>query len=154
MSVSSQHAYLSAAIERESAIVACAQSSTRNQALNRAAFKLGTIPNLATDTAINALLLASRANGYLTEHGEIATRKVIDSGLRNGQVNLRPSKQQDCNTQIARQTDIPTPAIPGKYPKLTKPDANGKPAFRRWGADGPPLRAGQKRRHIYTKDSE
>ena len=55
--------YLQAAIEGESAAVACAQSSTRNHVLNRAAFKLGTIPDMPTDTATNALLLASGANG-------------------------------------------------------------------------------------------
>jgi len=109
---------------------------------------------MATATAINALLLASRANGYLKEHGEVATRKVIDSGLRNGQANLRPSIQLDCNTQVARQTGVQAPALLSKYPNLTKPDANGKPAFRRWGAEGPPWQAGQTRRHIYTKDSE
>lgn len=146
--------YIQAAIEGESASVAAAQSSTRNHTLNRAAFKLGTIPNMATETAINALLIASRANGYLKEHGEMATRKVIDSGLRNGQANLRPSIQHEGITQIARQTASATSAIPGKRPNLTKPDANGKPSFRRWGAEGPPPRAGQKRRHIYTKDSD
>ena len=80
--------YIQCAIERESAVVALAQPSTRNYALNRAAFKLGTIPDLPTDTAIGALLIASKTSGYLNEHGEIATRKVIMSGLRNGQVNL------------------------------------------------------------------
>jgi hypothetical protein len=144
--------YTLAAIEGESAAVACAQSSTRNHALNRAAFKLGTIPNMPTDTASNALLLASRANGYLKEHGEMATRKVIESGLRNGQANLRPLKQ-DCN-KAARRPISPEPPTTTKYPNLTHPDANGKPAFRRWGANGPPLRADEKRRHLYTNDSE
>ncbi len=144
--------YIEAAIEGESEIVAAAQASTRNQALNRAAFKLGTIPNMATATAINALLLASRANGYLKDHGELATRKVIDSGLRNGQANLRSPRQGDLNSQVARQPAVPVPAL-GKYPNATKPDANGKPAFRRWGADGPPWQAGQKRRHIYSTDA-
>jgi hypothetical protein len=146
--------YIQAAIHGESATVADAQISTRNQALNRAAFKLGTIPNMPTETAINALLIASRANGYLKEHGDIATRKVIDSGLRNGQANLRPSIQQNSNKQIARETDVPTQATSFKYPVLTNPDANGKPAFRRWGAEGPPLQGGHKRRHVYTKHSD
>jgi hypothetical protein len=146
--------YIQAAIHGESATVADAQISTRNQALNRAAFKLGTIPNMPTETAINALLIASRANGYLKEHGDIATRKVIDSGLRNGQANLRPSIQQNSNKQIARETDVPTQATSFKYPVLTNPDANGKPGFRRWGAEGPPLQGGHKRRHVYTKHSD
>src|SRR5215213_3115048 len=98
--------YIQAAVQGESAIVANAPVSTRNQALNRAAFKLGTIPNMPTDTAINALLIASRANGYLKEHGDIATRKVIDSGLRNGQANLRPPVERNSKGQIARQADV------------------------------------------------
>jgi hypothetical protein len=107
---------------------------------------------MSTETAANALLLASRTNGYLKEHGEIATRKVIDSGLRNGQANLRPSAQRDY--RIERKTDGRAPPIATNYPNLTKPDANGKPSFRRWGAVGPPRRADEKRRHTYAKDSE
>src|SRR4051812_23704996 len=90
--------YIRTAIEGESSIVARAQSSTRNFTLNRAAFKLGTIPNMPTDTAVGALLLASRTNGYLKEHGERATRKVIESGLRSGQAKLRsPLRQTLCS---------------------------------------------------------
>src|SRR5215213_629483 len=123
--------YVQAAVQGESAIVAHSPVSTRNQALNRAAFNLGTIPDMPTETAINALLIASRANGYLKEHGDIATRKVIDSGLRNGQANLRPSLRRNTNKPIARQTDVPAHQTASKYPVLTKPDANGKPAFLR-----------------------
>ena len=70
--------YISAAITNESAIVASALSSTRNHTLNRAAFKLGTIPGMTTDTAMSALLLAAGANGYIKEHGEKAARQVIE----------------------------------------------------------------------------
>jgi hypothetical protein len=77
--------YIHSAIEGEASIVANAVATTRNHILNRAAFKLGTIPGMTTDTAMSALLLASRANGYIKEHGESAARKVIESGLRNGQ---------------------------------------------------------------------
>jgi hypothetical protein len=145
--------YILAAIEGESAAVACAQTSTRNHVLNRAAFKLGTIPNMPTETATNALLLASGANGYLKEHGEAATRKVIESGLRNGQENPRPSIRRESN-RAARRVERPASSTTAKYPELTKPDANGKPAFRRWGAEGPPRRADEKRRHVYTNDSD
>jgi hypothetical protein len=69
--------YIQAAIAGESETVAAAQASTRNQALNRAAFKLGTIPNMATATAINALLLASATNGYSIARGNYTS---IDRG--------------------------------------------------------------------------
>ncbi len=91
--MASSENYFRVAISNESAIVAAALSSTRNHALNRAAFKLGTIPGMTTDTAMNALLLAAGANGYIKEHGESAARKVIESGLRNGQSNPRPPSQ-------------------------------------------------------------
>jgi hypothetical protein len=59
--MSSRKKYIEAAIDNEVAIVANAISSTRNQTLNRAAFKLGTIPGMTTHTAINALLLGARS---------------------------------------------------------------------------------------------
>jgi hypothetical protein len=80
--------YIGAAINNEMAIVADAVSSTRNQTLNRSAFKR-TIRGLTTDTAVNVLLLGDRSNGYLQEHGEKATRQVIESGIKNGQRNPR-----------------------------------------------------------------
>ena len=97
--------YISAAITNESAIVASALSSTRNHTLNRAAFKLGTIPGMTTDTAMSALLLAAGANGYIKEHGESTARKVIESGLRNGQGNPRapvPSRPRSPPRQVVR----------------------------------------------------
>jgi hypothetical protein len=149
--------YIHAAVEGESAIVACAQSSTRNHVLNRAAFKLGTIPNMPTDTAIRALLLAANSNGYLKEHGESATRKVIESGLRNGQSNQRPSLRQNRDIDATAPKIIesvksdpnPEPTT-GDLPRRTAPDAQGKPSFQAWGAEGPPIRSDEKRRHVYT----
>ena len=67
--------YISQAISNEAAVVAKAQTSTRNQILNRSAFKLGTIPGTQFDPVVSALLPAAQENGYLTEHGENATRK-------------------------------------------------------------------------------
>ena len=64
--------YIIAAIRGEAAVIANAQSSTRNHTLNRGAFMLGRVPGMNTDTATNALMLASRENGYIKEHGESA----------------------------------------------------------------------------------
>src|SRR6185369_9640131 len=138
--------YIRCAIEGESGVVARAQPSTRNYALNRAAFKLGTIPDLPTDTAVGALLIASKTNGYLKQHGEIATRKVIMSGLRNGQANLRQPVLQE--RKDPRATPI-AELEATRYPIRTSPDAQGKPHFHLWGAGGPPIRSDQKRRHVY-----
>jgi hypothetical protein len=109
---------------------------------------------MPTDTAVSALLLASRTNGYLKEHGETAARKVIESGLRNGHANLRRPIRQEGNASLAKQTGIAKPAVSTDYPNRTKPDENGKPSFQLWGIDGPPVKSSEKRRHIYTNSSK
>ena len=81
--------YIARALSNEAAVVANAQASTRNQILNRSAFKLGTIPGAQLDTVVGALLPAARENGYVAEHGEHSTRKVIESGFQNGQRKQR-----------------------------------------------------------------
>jgi putative DNA primase/helicase len=165
--MSSSENYISAAISSESAIVATAQLSTRNYTLNRAAFKLGTIPGMTTDTAMSALLLAAGANGYIKEHGESAARKVIESGLRNGQGNPRapvPSRSRSPPRQVVRVApqaiaEIATAsASPPKVadpvlPMRTAPDSEGKPVFHSWGIEGPVVRSDEKRRHVYRHES-
>ena len=111
--MASSENYFQVAISNEFAIVAAALSSTRNHALNRAAFKLGTIPGMTTDTAMNALLLAAGANGYIKEHGESVARKVIESGLRNGQSNPRPPSQSR-PSQPSRQAADRAPQVTSK----------------------------------------
>jgi hypothetical protein len=81
--------YIDMAISNEAAVVANAQVSTRNKVLNRSAFNLGTIPGVRLDTVVGALLPAAQANGYVAEHGEHSTRKVIESGFQNGHRNQR-----------------------------------------------------------------
>jgi putative DNA primase/helicase len=167
--MSSSENYISAAINNESAIVANAVSSTRNHALNRSAFKLGTIPGITTDTAMNALLLAAGANGYLKEHGEKATRQVIDSGLKNGQRSPRaiPVRGQTAAPSVAphRKPEaagrITEAATTGKLPASnalpawTPPDERGEPRFHKYGEDGPPAGLSDEiRRHIYKVDGQ
>jgi putative DNA primase/helicase len=153
--------YISAALDNEAAIVAQAPASTRNRTINRSAFKLGTIVGMPTDTAINALMLGAGANGYVKDHGEIATRKVIESGFRSGQKNTR--------TMLARsevRPSIVTGAPPrpevapliqkqsssSGFPAWTEPDKRGKPEFHRFGEEGPPVRPNEIRRHVYSLD--
>src|SRR5215471_10885802 len=147
--------YMRAAINGEAASVADAQASTRNTALNRAAFRLGTIPGMSTETAVCALMLAAGANGYTKEHGERAARATIESGLRAGMRSQRAAP--------AKRQETPRPAIPAAAGRASKPAANGfpkcrppgidgKPVFHAWDAGGPPMRPGEKRRHVYTVD--
>lgn len=146
--------YIRAAIEGEAANVAQAQASTRNTALNRAAFQLGTIPGMSTEAAASALMLAASANGYLDEHGERDTRQTIESGLRAGAKYLRADSEKG---QGQSRPTIPLPAsggtklaASGGFPKRTPQDAGGKPAFHTWDAGGPPVRPDEKRRHVYA----
>ncbi len=156
--------YLRAAIEGEASIVANALASTRNHALNRAAFNLGSIPDMPCDTAVGALLRASGANGYLREHGQSATLKVIESGFRSGQRQQRtaaPARQARPSPRPApgrpasvADTAVPTAGEPDLFPLATLPDSQGKPAFQPWGKDGPEVRPDEKRRHVFTRGAE
>jgi len=162
----SSESYVNAAIKNEAVIVASALTSTRNHTLNRAAFKLGTIPGMETDTAMNALLLAAGANGYIRDHGESAARRVIESGLRNGKSNprsplpFRPNLPSRQGVSLARQTTSEvlsafpsTKSAETLLPMRTAPDSEGKPTFHLWGIEGPPVRADEIRRHVYRRES-
>jgi AAA domain len=158
--------YIADAISYEAAVVAEAQTSTRNHVLNRSAFKLGAIPGMPSDTAVGALLQAANANGYVAEHGERATRNVIESGLQSGQRKqqkvLRPNRAERRRmaseskpavisgpslTTISPQIDI-AHAQPA-FPPRTQPDKDGKPRFQIVGDEGPPKWGDEKRRHFY-----
>src|SRR5262252_9287399 len=129
MSGDFSESYMRAAINGEAASVAEAQASTRNTALNRAAFRLGTIPGMSTETAVGALMLAAGANGYTKEHGECAARGTIESGLRAGMRSQRAAP--------AKRQERPRPAIPAaaggaskqvasaSFPKCTPPGIDG-----------------------------
>src|SRR6267378_1954096 len=54
--MNSHQDHIADAINYEAAVVANAQKSTRNHVLNRAAFKLGTIPGMPSDTVVDVLL--------------------------------------------------------------------------------------------------
>jgi hypothetical protein len=156
--------YFWSAIEGEASIVASAAASTRNHVLNRAAFKLGSIPDMPTDTAIGALMRASGENGYVKEHGRSATLKVIESGFRNGQRNPRTltSVRETTRRQPIAQNRVPmvgqvrvvASSKPILFPIATPPDEQGKPTFHQWEKDGPPVRSDEKRRHLFARDGE
>jgi hypothetical protein len=158
--------HISDAINYEAAVVAKTQASTRNHALNRAAFKLGKIPGTEYEPVVGALLSAAGANGYLAEHGEHATRRVIESGFQSGQRNQgkapRPNQAErrrmaSESRRTANHGSSPTPASPPNnvplaqrvFPPRTQPDENGKPRFQIGGDEGPPKWSDEKRRHFY-----
>jgi len=80
--------YLAAALRGELSDVASAQRGTRNNALNRAAFRLGRLarPDDATLADVESYLLDAALAAGLTERDALAT---IDSGLRAGQRHPR-----------------------------------------------------------------
>jgi putative DNA primase/helicase len=162
--------YIGKAISNEAAVVANAQASTRNGILNRSAFKLGTIPGAQLDAIVGALLPAAQENGYLTEHGENATRKVIESGFQNGQRNQRKvprlnRAERRCmsfgskrapstgSSPIALSPSLDVDPCRPTFPPRTQPDKNGKPRFLRVGDEGPPRKGDEKRRHVFARES-
>jgi putative DNA primase/helicase len=162
--------YIDKAISCEASVVANAQTSTRNGILNRSAFKLGTIPGTRLDAVVDTLLPAARENGYLAEHGESATRKVIESGFQNGQRKQRTvprhnraerrllTFQSKRAPSAGSSPTAPSPlsgAHPGHltFPVRTQPDRDGKPRFLMVGNEGPPRRDDEKRRHVYLRES-
>ena len=162
--------YLAKAINNEAAVVANAQASTRNMILNRSAFKLGTIPGAQLNPVVGALLPAASANGYMAEHGEYATRRVIESGFQNGQRKQRKvprlnraerrcmayESQRAVNTNLTPIALSPVPDVdPAKptFPLRTQPDKDGKPRFLTVGSEGPPKRDDEKRRHVFLRES-
>jgi putative DNA primase/helicase len=163
--------YIDKAISNEAAVVANAQASTRNGILNRSAFKLGTIPGAQLDTVVGALLPAAQDNGYLAEHGENATRKVIESGFQNGQRKQRKvprlnraerrcmayESKRAVNTTLSPTALPPLPNVDPAKPTLphrTQPDNDGKPRFLMVGNEGPPRGDAEKRRHVFVRESE
>jgi putative DNA primase/helicase len=87
--------YIDAPINSEIAILPKTISLTGKDDLNRAAFQLGRIRGTTTDTAINALLLAPRSNGYVKEHSERAARQVNQSWLKHEQRTSRAIGEVD-----------------------------------------------------------
>jgi hypothetical protein len=163
--------YIAKAISNEVAVVANAQTSTRNQILNRSAFKLGTIPGAQLDTVVGTLLPAAQANGYVAEHGEHAARKVIESGFQNGQrkqrkvprLNRAERRCMALQSKRAVNTSLrPTALTPfldvnparSSFPPRTQPDKNGKPRFLIVASKGPAKGDGEKRRHVFVRGSE
>lgn len=91
-SITIKSRYGQAALDGEVAAVFAAPAGTRNDTLNRAAFRLGqlTIYDLLTEADVeNALLTAAEANGLLADDGLRGVLATIRSGLRAGQRSPR-----------------------------------------------------------------
>jgi len=85
--------YAKAALDGCAAELANSPPGTRNDALNKVAFRLGTM--IARDwidekTVFDALLGACNANKYLREHGHRAAMKTIESGIEAGRKEPHP----------------------------------------------------------------
>jgi Bifunctional DNA primase/polymerase, N-terminal len=81
--------YLTAALLGEVAHVAAARPGTRNDTLNRAAFRLGQLAAAGNLDALSAPLLDAALTAGLTEREALGT---INSGLTAGQRHPRPSR--------------------------------------------------------------
>ena len=84
---SSDYGRRAAQLERDELGAVPTGVGERNSALNRSAFKLGTLVasgHLTEESAYEAVMAGARANGYESDHGERTTRQQILSGLRAG----------------------------------------------------------------------
>jgi len=161
--------FVADAIGHEAAIVAKAQASTRNHILNRAAFNLGRIPGTQLGLVVGGLLPAASANGYVADHGEYATRKVIESGFQSGQRKQRDAPQPNraerrrMASESRRTADRgPSPTVVSQsvnaplaqhaFPPRTPPDKDGKPSFLIGGNEGPPTWSDEIRRHVFVRE--
>src|SRR5262245_11110244 len=101
----------------------------RNERLYKGAFRLGTMRArgwLADCDITVALTRASEANNYLREHGINATRKTIESGLRDGEKVPHPDLEDRAEYQ-ARHERNEKPGGGGREQK----DPAGRPDQRR-----------------------
>ena len=100
--------YALAALEAECrAVASCAAGQgLRNKALNTAAFNLGTLVGageLQREGAAAALWEAAETNGYVADHGDVATRGTIESGLGAGERKPREVPASTTPGQIMLQ---------------------------------------------------
>lgn len=96
--------YVSQIQETEISSVANAANGSRNVALNKAAFALGTLAgsswaNVNQNEIETRLFDAANACGLVKDKGESATRATIKSGLENGLLQPRPLPENKPNWQ-------------------------------------------------------
>ena len=97
-------------------------SDGRNEELNKAAHSLGTLVgngSIEATTVAHALLEASEANGHVSKHGELQTKRTIESGLNKGMAKPRPTVAQTVGPAI----DLSGLAAPKE---ASKPAPSGK----------------------------
>jgi putative DNA primase/helicase len=141
----------------------------KNEIAHRAAFKLGTIPGMTTDTAINALLLGAGSSGHAAERGEQVTRKVIKSGLENGHPtptvidaatshSSRPVAIIDKRAAAAPTNSgaelesVDALAVSNASPTRSVPDEMGEPEFYEPAEEGPSVRSEEIRLQVSEVD--
>ena len=106
----SHERYVAAAVDRECENVAQAGTGGRNEALNRAAFALGTIVgagHLEARYATDRLLDAARASGLLQDDGHRAVMATIESGLTAGAQHPREMPERRSGARAERSAEKP-----------------------------------------------
>ncbi|MDP4026796.1 bifunctional DNA primase/polymerase [Methylobacterium sp. NEAU 140] len=98
--------YIARAVEEECAIVALAPRGQRNEALNRAAFKLGTLVGagrLDAGVATRRLLDAATTSGLVGDDGQTAALATIESGLTSGAAHPRDFSERKARSGAPTQ---------------------------------------------------
>ena len=123
-------AYAMAALEGVEAELVAAPTGERNERLFKTAFRLATMAArgwLMESEIVETLVRACEGNQYLREHGQRATMKTIESGLRDG-LNVPHDDLEDRDDRTAHTG--------GGMAPITKNNSDSKRSAR--SARGPP----------------
>ena len=107
--------YARAALDGCADEIAAAPKGTRNDVLNRKAFRLGTMAVrgwINRTEVIDTLFTAAETCGLNADDGEEATRKTLESGLANGEKHPHPDLETG---QQEGFTEPPAPHASWKY---------------------------------------
>ena len=111
--------YVEAAIRGEMEALASTRAG-RNQAINQAAFSLGTLVGagvLSRSDAEAQIMAAAHANGYVAKDGERAARQTMKSGMDSGVKSPRRIEAREANDNT-RPVDTSSLIANGKAKRL------------------------------------
>ena len=111
--------YVEAAIRGEMEALANTRAG-RNQAINQAAFSLGTLVGAGVLSRADAeaqIMAAAHANGYVAKDGERAARQTMKSGMDSGVKSPRRIEAREANNDNTRPVDTRSLIANGKAKK-------------------------------------
>jgi hypothetical protein len=118
------HAYAAKALRNEAEeLAALTPGCGRNNALNQAAFSIGTLVangSIEESTVREALFRAATINGHVEKHGNKGTLDTLNSGLNAGKTKPRP--------RVAQSDLAPVAVDPNAFRIREMPTMNSRPS--------------------------